>query len=101
MSVLTEPPGGGRLLLGRLDDDGRAVADHFRDALGDFRRVVANGDDGIRAESHGMLNHQLIRFLPRGFGQLRIERDVAANHALEAGADISKNGAASYRDPPN
>jgi hypothetical protein len=46
-----------------LDHDRRTVSQNFRDALHDFRGVIADADHGIRAQLSGMLQHQVQRFL--------------------------------------
>ena len=45
------------LLRNSLDLHGGAVGQDFRDALHDFRGVVAHGDDGVGAVFGGVLHH--------------------------------------------
>src|SRR5580692_7987255 len=74
-----EPPRSPRRALGdAFHQHSRAVGQHFRDALHDFRGIVAHGDDGVRAMIAGVLQKQFVGVLARFFAKVRENGDVAA-----------------------
>ena len=75
----------------RLDEDRRAVAQNFRHALHDFRRVVTQADDGVGAQLFGMPLAQLHRIFARLFAEVGQDGDVAADQRLQSCADRSEN----------
>ena len=87
-----------RLSPDRLHRHRRAVAQHLGDAGGDFRRIVAHTDDGIRAQLARVREHLVESILAGAFAHGSVERDVAPEYALDARAKISDDGAGTHHD---
>src|SRR3954468_14974512 len=72
-----------RLSLGSaLDDDCRAVAEHFRGRAplaAHRRRLVAQPHHGIRAPLLRVLDQQIVRLLARLLAHLGVRADLAAD----------------------
>ena len=62
-TALTAP---GLRSLRRLDEHGRPVGQHFRDALHHFGRVVTGADHGVATQFSSVLQHQ-VKSLGAGF----------------------------------
>src|SRR5437879_2180303 len=75
--------------LGRLDDDGGSVGEHFRHALHDFVGIVAHTDDGISAHFGGVLEHQFEGFVASLFAKIGKGCNIAADDGVERSAEGS------------
>src|SRR4029079_4579429 len=73
-------------LARRLDDDGRAIAEDLGRTLRDLGGVVANTDHAVRAERRRVLQHDPEGVLASVLAHLGVERYVAAEDLLDAGA---------------
>ena len=70
-------------LSGRcLNDHGGAVAEDFRNARGNLRRVETHRDHGIGTPLRGMAQQELESIAAGPIAKLRIERDIAAEERL-------------------
>ena len=81
----------GNVPLYFFDDDGGAVAQNFGHSAHDFRRVVANPDNGIGADFLGVGGHHLEGVRARLLAQLSEQGDVASDQGLEGGADSAEH----------
>src|ERR1039458_5982986 len=75
----------------------RAVAQDFRDARRDLRGVIAHADDRVRAQFARVREHLVERVFASAFAQARVERDVAAENALDARPDVADDRARTDR----
>ena len=102
-------PGGrsGRVELGPAplgggvnDDDRRAVAEHFGDALPNLGGVIGRADDGVGATAgHAAPS---ARRPPTGeLAHLAPERDVSAEERLHPGEKTSDNAARAHDNAPD
>jgi hypothetical protein len=78
--------------------DRRAVTKHFSDPGGDFIRVITHTDDRVRAELARVQDHFIERILARPFAQIRVERNIPAEEALNARAEIADDGTRAHHD---
>src|SRR5262249_2940629 len=62
----------------------RSVRQHFGDTLCELRRVVAHGDDAVRALLLSVLHHSLVSLFAGSFADLGVRLDVAADHLFQA-----------------
>src|ERR1700694_101796 len=76
-----------------LDGHGRAVGQHFRNAVHYFVGIVPHVDDGIGAVLLRMFHHQVISVLARSLAKLGVDGDVSAEQRLEAACNIAKYAA--------
>jgi len=80
------------LRLRALDQDCRAIGEHFGNALHELGRVVAGADDSVAAQFAGVSEHQIECFTARFFAKIGEQRDVAADQCLQSGANRPENG---------
>ena len=74
--------------VGLLDGDGGAVGQDLGGTLGDHRRREAHVDDGVCALPGGVLLEALEGLGAGLLHHLGVAAELAADHALEAGADV-------------
>src|SRR5258708_20855467 len=77
--------------LGLLHIHRGPVAEHFGDAGLEFGGVVAHADHRIGTQLSGVADHLVKGILARPFGERGVERDVAAEHALNPRAKAADN----------
>ena len=82
----------------RLDDHRRPVREHFGTPGHDLGGIVSNCNDRIRAHLRGVLNHDVVCFHSRLFGEFRQNRDVSSHEGLEGCANVSHDGSRPNRD---
>src|SRR5215472_11813234 len=90
-----------RLLSLRLHYHGRPVAKDLAHALHDLGGVVANADDGIRAQYRGVFQHEVEGVFAGFLAKVGQQGDVAADERLQAGADGAEDRARAHDDPPH
>src|SRR5436189_1542667 len=82
----------------RLDANGRPVAQHLCHAFHQLVRVIADADHCV-GPRHMRLNQHCVESLLAGsLSEFRKERDIAAKHRLQAGADGPENRSRSDDD---
>jgi ceramide glucosyltransferase len=86
---------------GTLDLHRGTVGKNFRDALHHFGGIVSHADDGVRPVLRRMLQHQFESIFARFLTELGQDGDIAANHGLESGGEISDNAARPYNNAPD
>src|ERR1043166_7078662 len=84
--------------VGWFGDDCSAIAKNFSDARGNFGGVVADSDDGIRADLGRMLNHDVERVAARLFTHLCPDGDVTPHDLLKRCAERCEHIARSHDD---
>src|SRR3954463_13123218 len=75
----------------RLDANGRTVAQYLCHALHQLVRVIADADHRVGPRLMRLNQHRFESLLAGSLSELREERDIAAEHRLQAGADGSEN----------
>jgi len=65
-----------------LNVDGRAIGEHFGDALHHFGGVIAHPDHGVGAVLAGVLQQKFKSILARLLAEVGENRDVSPNHGL-------------------
>ena len=89
------------LLTARLHKHGRAVTQHFGDAVPNLRRIVADADDGVGAQFARVRQHLRKGVCPRSLAERRVKRDVPAEDRLDARAEITDHRARPHDDAPH
>jgi hypothetical protein len=67
---------------------GGSVGEYFGDPRGDFGRVVSHGDDGVRAKSPSVIDHDAKRILTSLLTKFAVDRDIATEDHLKPGDEI-------------
>src|SRR6185369_11149137 len=74
-----------------LDKHRGAIAQHLGDARANLGRVIAHADDRVSAQRPRVRQHVPERVVPRPLAQRGVKRNIAAEQALNARADVSDN----------
>lgn len=75
-----------------------AITQNLRHPGHDFRRVVANGNQGVCPDGRRMFDRPAERLGTCLLAEVREQRDVAAKKRLKFGADLTEHGARAHDD---